>query len=370
MSNNNEMPDKDPFQVLGVSFEATDTEINKAFRKLALKLHPDKQQNLSETQKTKMAQEFHDVQQAKAFLSDAEYASARAKYKAKLASLRLRRAADEARNKTMSMNRKRMRENLQKQEAQASKNMDGRQRTMQRNKQDDDVLNGLRKEGSNLREEMANRMAADRALKEAQWKAKLEDRQVRLKWSRKKIGVSPSDDSLAKLLQRFGIVERVEMLGTKGNSALVTFKDAISVTPCVEFYKESEELRASYIGKRKDREDSTEVQATADAYASNKARMHDAESISDWKLRREAEREKYLRQMEGEENGTQPLSPKAVPNRNFPPAFPSDYEGLEPFQKLEKAEEILLVGLITKDRIERLKVRHGESENAAGDIMS
>ena len=351
----NGVPEKDPFQVLGVSFEASDAEINKAYRKLALKLHPDKQQNVSEHQKAKMAQEFHDIQQAKEFLSEPEFESARTQYKAKLASQRLRRAADEARNKTMSTNRKRMREELQRQEAQATKSMANQRPVSSK----PDVMSGLRKEAGTMREDFANKMAAKLEKEAAALKAGKEMRQVRLKWSRKKVGANLSDDSITKLMSRFGAVEGVEMLGSKGNAALVTFVDAVSVAPCVDFYRESDEMRASNMGKLAERQE--DMNAGANNYGTNKSTTstRDGESVADWKLRREMEKEKLLRQMEGEIE-MPPANHQHLPKSNFPLPFPStgEYEGLEPLEKLQKAEEIILSDLVSKDILEQLKVVH------------
>ena len=40
-------PELDPYDVLGVDADASEATIKKAYRKLALKLHPDKQVGLS-----------------------------------------------------------------------------------------------------------------------------------------------------------------------------------------------------------------------------------------------------------------------------------------------------------------------------------
>jgi DnaJ family protein C protein 17 len=360
-NNANKLPDKDPFDVLRVSMEASAAEINKAYRKLALKLHPDKQQNVSEQERKKMAQEFQDIQQARAFLLDVEFESARAKYMTKLASQRLRKAANEARERNMSENRKRMRDELRQQELQAEKHSNDRRKK----RNEADVVAGLRKEGNKMRDELANKAAAQEEAKEIQKKEATEQRQVRLKWSRKKITISPSDDSLVNLLQRFGKVEQVEMLGSKGNAALVTFSDAASVSPCVDFYKDSDEMRATYVGKLKEKVDSRDYHV--DDITQAKKFERDAETIGDWKLRREAEREALLRQMEEEENvSTNNVEASAMGRKTqkqssshrvpFPPHFPNAYDGIEPIEKLERAEENLLSGLVPKSLLEKLRV--------------
>ena len=50
-------------------------------------------------------------------------------------------------------------------------------------------------------------------------------RQVKVSWSRRKVGASYSEDSIAGVLRRFGAVQEVEM-GEKGKSAKVTFERA------------------------------------------------------------------------------------------------------------------------------------------------
>ena len=374
MSSKKGQPTIDPYDALGIEPNATDAEITKAYRKLALKLHPDKQKrDISPEEAEAIAKRFHDIKEARSFLLDAEHAEDRRAFDAKRESEKLRKQADELREKNMSIRRKRMRDELKEKEARA------RQSSKKKvEKNDKELVDQLRRDGKELREKYAERdieKELARELKrerEARAEA-LEERQVRLKWDRKKIKISPSEHSIASLLSKFGHVEEVEMLGSKGNQALVTFADPSSCRPCVDAYATSKEMRAKFIGKRKEREEERERDADNDIPATTNKRR-EGESLEDRRLRQAAEREELLRQMEAEDeeetgrvkhssNKFSTRSPahnetKTRTSKPFPIPFPdsSELSNLSPLQKLEKMEKKILGPLISPEQLQSIQV--------------
>ena len=55
---------RDYYEVLGVSKSATDEELKKAYRKMAMQYHPDRQVNASETEQKCAAEKFRAAQKA------------------------------------------------------------------------------------------------------------------------------------------------------------------------------------------------------------------------------------------------------------------------------------------------------------------
>mmetsp|Transcript_24693 Transcript_24693/g.51248 ORF Transcript_24693/g.51248 Transcript_24693/m.51248 type:complete len:388 (+) Transcript_24693:96-1259(+) len=372
------MPSKDPYKALGVSSTASESDIKKAYRQLALKFHPDKQSGaLTDLERIELDKKFHDIKDARSFLLDAEYAEARKKYDANLASERVRQAEEERKERAMSSRRKRMREELNLREQMANfatrKGGDGKESSAREDRFD---VDRLRREGERLREEYSKReaevdaaCAKQESVKHATQQLQREDRQVRLKWSRKKaIGGTHTKRSLTSIMEDFGGVEDVEILGSKGNSALVTFVSESSCKSCVDAYRRSDTMRATYVGRKKFddnfNEDYPAVNERNRSDVSSHQILH--ENLEDRKLRQAAERERLMRTMELEEAGISPkndFSEKGVrmktvnyrgvqkhensyPSENklsFPPPFPPslDDEALEPYERLEKYEKNL-----------------------------
>lgn len=61
---------KDLYEILGVSRSASQDEIKKAFRKLSLKYHPDRQANKSDKEKKEAEEKFKEIAYAYSILSD------------------------------------------------------------------------------------------------------------------------------------------------------------------------------------------------------------------------------------------------------------------------------------------------------------
>ena len=69
--------DKNYYDILGVDKNATDEEIKQAYRKLAMKYHPDRWVNASEEERKNAEEKFKDISEAHEVLSDPDK---RAKY--------------------------------------------------------------------------------------------------------------------------------------------------------------------------------------------------------------------------------------------------------------------------------------------------
>jgi DnaJ like chaperone protein len=61
---NNSFPKHDPYETLGVNRNASADEIKSAYRKLALKYHPDKVDHLGDEFKDLAEKKFKDIQEA------------------------------------------------------------------------------------------------------------------------------------------------------------------------------------------------------------------------------------------------------------------------------------------------------------------
>ena len=195
-----------------------------------------------------------------------------------------------------------------------------------------------------------------------------EDRQVRLRWSRKRMKVSPSEHSLAQLMSNmFGSVESVEILGSKGNSALITFQNASSCRPCVDAYEASEEMRATFVGKRKEQyeEELLQHQVSRDSpQMATSTKAQDRERIEERIHRQAEERERLAREMELEDAGhavktkTKTQASQKKSTRPFPSEFATGIgvKGDTPLQKLEHVERSLFADILSPDQMKQMQV--------------
>ena len=371
------------YETLALPNFATPSQIKKQFRQQSLKFHPDKREpNLTKTQHDELDKQFIAVQEARDFLLNDDHKDQKDKYDAKLKSEGLRKEEEKRREEAMGSRRRRMRDDLESKIDNLRKENDtsGGGRGRGSSKKDD--YEDLKQDGWRRREEFVSsrQSAEERFAAQARRKRRgeLENRQVRVKWSRKKMG-GQSDEMLVKLLSsRFGPVDGVELIGSKGNGALVTFRDEASCKPCVDFYSNSEEMRASYVGNRKGDDDAG---AGCDIpMEETMKRGTDRESVEERKLRQAAEREVLLRKMEmgGDENdgphtesdanakakaSSSATSAKREPSKMsmFPPQFPpcdNNEQGKVPscLEILQQLEKELFKGLLSPEQIHEMQV--------------
>ena len=367
-------PDKDPYDVLGLEFPvADDAAITKAYRKLALQFHPDKQkQTVTPAQAEAIALKFHQLQQARAFLLDSDFQASRAAYDRQRASQQARQAHEKAQRNKLSEHRKRMQQELNQAEAQAALK---KQKPTNKAPSSSSASSSLSKQqrreelqrqGQAMREAHAAATAQERDNAQQHSLSSVASRQVRLKWSRKRVKQSPSEDSIAREFgEKFGPVESVEMIGHKGNAALVTFRHASTCRPCVEFYQTSNEMRATFIQQpTSDNEPSTgppqhsSAPPTGSSTATTTTNARDYESVAEWQARRAAAREALAQQQEQDENIQEAAAAPETKRSNnaswnFLPKFSASSQQSY-WEQLTALEEQILTPILGQERFEEL----------------
>uniref|UniRef100_A0A0R3RVD7 J domain-containing protein n=1 Tax=Elaeophora elaphi TaxID=1147741 RepID=A0A0R3RVD7_9BILA len=214
--------DFDPYEVLNLKPECSNTQIVKAFRKAALKWHPDKNPDRKQT-----AQEmFLKISKAFELLSDA---AARAAYDHVLASKTARIVYVQRRQKNESEKRRKLREELERREANV---LNAQQDEEKARRELDREIKRLRKEGSKLlqreRENIEQEIRKNAAMEEQSSDKRLLAR-YKLKWKRESGRCNYDEGDLRKLFSKYGhISDAIVSSGSKG-MAILEFDELLDI---------------------------------------------------------------------------------------------------------------------------------------------
>ena len=198
------MEGKDYYDILGLEIDATDGEIKKKYRKLALKLHPDKQANKKQTEaeKIKLDDRFQIVKEAYEILSDA---SKKGDYDKNLREELQKMKRKRERDAALDSKRRKMKDDLLKREKKSVVSSFKKQ----------DEINRLRLDGKLKQLDRLNKMKNDMQASSSCNNQSI----IRVKWNRKK--TSHSQDSLSEIFKQYG---KVQAISLKSNSAKIVME--------------------------------------------------------------------------------------------------------------------------------------------------
>ncbi|XP_034485908.1 dnaJ homolog subfamily C member 17 [Drosophila innubila] len=224
---NKKLSDVNLYDLLGISIEAEQAEIRKAYRKRALDCHPDKNPDNPQA-----AERFHELSKALEILTDV---TARAAYDKVLKA----KKAAELRTKQLDSKRQKLKEELEQRERAALHKLQAGQPYSTVRKSDEEVLQEqierLRREGSKLLEE--EQLAMREQLKRNYNEQRQQQQQapafdstqhrIKIKWKADKSDASNggyTQEQLMQYLKKYGEVVALVMNTKIRGRAMVELK--------------------------------------------------------------------------------------------------------------------------------------------------
>lgn len=303
----------DLYKILAVDDDATDSDIRKAYKKRALKCHPDKNPNNPEA-----AAEFVQLTEAIEVLLDT---AARKAYDNFLKA----KKATEIRHRQLESKRKRLKEELEARESAAVQNAAREkhikeQQTKDAAKQLEQEIERLRKEGSRLVAEEQEKLQQQLREEASQLYCDADNGvRLRVKWRSTKNDVTNggySADSLHRIFEKYGEITALLVSRKKNGSAIIEFsthEDAVRAVhecgnadnPVVVSWLSAPSAQSS---SHTTNSASPEVSATAScahSEPSNSAACGgvDFESLVLMRLRQAEERKRLSQQLKDEDEG-------------------------------------------------------------------
>lgn len=293
---NKQFSDVNLYELLGVSIEADQADIRKAYRKRALVCHPDKNPDNPQA-----AERFHELSKALEILTDV---TARAAYDKVL---RAKKAA-ELRTKQLDSKRQKLKEELEERERAALHKLHSAQPYSTVRKSDEEILqeqiDRLRREGSKLLEEEQRVMREQlkrnyNEQKQQQQTPQFDSTQHRIKIKWKADKGDPSNggythDQLMQYLKKYGEVVALVMNTKIRGRAMVELKtrEACDMVLAYEKGNPVNPLRFQWVTPPADEKASNSLTAgTVNASA------RDYEDLVMRKLRQAEERKRLIEQM-------------------------------------------------------------------------
>ncbi|ORY02600.1 DnaJ-domain-containing protein [Basidiobolus meristosporus CBS 931.73] len=219
----------DYYELLGVNYNSTGEEIKKAYRKKALKVHPDKNPDNPDA-----AHKFHELSVALDLLTDAQK---KLEYDTKLKA----KIANRKKHQALNARRRKFKEELEELENESKKQKQEEQEEKIRQQTE---LENLRTEDYRRRREREEKELLKKMEAEVQQASQpqqdilsanvsVDDCTLKVKWKKKV--VQHDSDSLQRLFSKFGDVSNV--ISTKQGSALIVFKSIVSAHAAVTSQK-------------------------------------------------------------------------------------------------------------------------------------
>ncbi|EDV91272.1 dnaJ homolog subfamily C member 17 [Drosophila grimshawi] len=300
MASNKKYSDVNLYELLGVSIEAEQAEIRKAYRKRALDCHPDKNPDNPQA-----AERFHELSKALEILSDA---SARAAYDKVLKA----KKAAELRTKQLDSKRQKLKEELEQRERAALSKLQAGQPYSKVSKSDEEVLHEqverLRREGSKLLEEeqRAMREHLQRNYNEQQQQRQQDNastfdsatHRIKIKWKAEKSDATNggyTQDKLMQYLKKYGEVVALVMNAKIRGRAMVELKtrEACDMILAYEKGNSANPLHFQWVTPPAQDKQTNDKPTTA----SSGATTRDYEDLVMRKMRQAAERKRLIEQM-------------------------------------------------------------------------